>query len=65
VALLALRLSACIPLPGGHQPTSKLVAAKEGSNTLVASDHMRCSVSDAAFAQVRAGSSHMCAWRSP
>lgn len=62
LALGLLGVGACIPLPGGHMLGSKVVAAKAGSNTLVANDGTRCSVSDEAYEKVRIGDSHTCAW---
>lgn len=61
LALLAV-CSACIPLPGGYSLESKVVSAKEGSNTLVATDGTRCSVSDSAYEDARVGREHRCAW---
>lgn len=62
VALGLLGIGACLPLPGGHVLGSKVVAAKAGSNTLVANDGTRCSVSDAAYEKARIGDAHTCAW---
>ncbi len=55
-------VTACVPLPGGYVLSQKPVAAKEGAATLVADDGTRCRVPPGAFAEVKPGDEHSCAW---
>jgi hypothetical protein len=62
VVLLVL-LGGCLPLPGGHALTRKIVAGKEGEATLVADDGARCRVPPRTFAAVQPGDEHACLWK--
>ena len=61
----ALLLGGCIPLPGGHALTRKMVATKEGDATLVADDGARCTVPPRTFTAVQPGDEHACVWKEP
>ena len=62
-AFALLLLGGCLPLPGGHALTRKIVAAKEGEATLVADDGARCKVPPRTFAAVQPGGEHACVWK--
>ena len=62
IPLLAPAL-ACIPLPHGHELSSRPVSGKRGGDTLVADDGSWCRVSPAAFERARVGEGHTCVWK--
>lgn len=54
-----------VPLPGGRQLATRMVARKADENTLVADDGGQCRVGADAFAKVAVGDPYRCVWRDP
>ena len=63
VALWMLALSACIPLPHGHEVSSRRVTDKLNGDTFVADDGSWCRVPEATYRKVAPGADHVCIWK--
>jgi hypothetical protein len=61
--LAVIALTGCLPLPGGHSLSSRIVAAK-GADELIADDGSRCSVGAKAVSEATVGLPHTCVWKS-
>jgi hypothetical protein len=55
--------AACVPLPRGHELSSRAVAGKRDGDTLVADDGAWCRVTAAAYERARVGEGHTCIWK--
>jgi hypothetical protein len=53
----------CVPLPRGHEISSRAVAGKRDGDTLVAADGSWCRVTAAAYERARVGEGHTCMWK--
>jgi hypothetical protein len=61
--LTAVTAAACVPLPLGHEVSSRRVSSKGEGNTFYADDGAWCRVPEATYARVRAGDDHTCVWK--
>ena len=59
----ALVAAACIPLPHGHEVSSRRVTGKVNGDTFVADDGSWCRVPEATYDKVAAGADHVCIWK--
>jgi hypothetical protein len=62
LAVLAPAL-ACIPLPHGHEVSSRTVTGKRDDDTLLADDGSWCRVSPTVFERAKVGEGHTCVWK--
>jgi hypothetical protein len=54
---------ACIPLPHGHELSSRTVTGKRDDDTLLADDGSWCRVGPAVFERAKVGEGHTCVWK--
>lgn len=62
-AVAVVLAAGCVPLPGGHSLTRRVVAGKQPENTLVAQDGSTCRVRGDEYDRAQVGDERRCAWK--
>ena len=63
VPTAAFGAAACVPLPHGHEVSSRRVVSKLNGDTFVAEDGSLCRVPEATYKKLATGTDHVCIWK--